>query len=33
MPAWRPVSGDIGINLLQIILRQAGISRAEWGAA
>ena len=28
-----PHRGDIGINLLKIILRQAGISRAEWEAA
>jgi predicted RNA binding protein YcfA (HicA-like mRNA interferase family) len=28
-----PHRGDIGIGLLKILLRQAGISRAEWEAA
>ncbi len=28
-----PHRGDIGIALLKIVLRQAGISRAEWEAA
>ncbi|HZO24709.1 MAG TPA: type II toxin-antitoxin system HicA family toxin [Chloroflexota bacterium] len=28
-----PHAGDIGVSLLSRILRQAGISRAEWDAA
>lgn len=28
-----PHRGDVGIALLKIILKQAGISRAEWEAA
>lgn len=27
-----PHQGDIGVNLLSRVLRQAGVSRAEWDA-